>query len=68
VTLHTTRDPLVPVWHEDLYRAAVDRSGRSAMLSQRRVDRYGHCELTLEEQSEAFDALVGWSQTGVAAH
>ena len=65
LTLHTTRDPLVPLFHEPVYAAIVDAAGKSDLLVQRVIDRFGHCEFTLEEQIEAFQDLVNWVENGV---
>ncbi len=65
LTLHTTRDPLVPLFHEPVYAAIVDAAGKSDLLVQRVIDRFGHCEFTLEEQIDAFQDLVNWVENGV---
>lgn len=66
VTLHTTLDPVVPFFHEALYRQAVDAAGVSALLRQRAVARYGHCAFTLPEMLQAFGELRAWVEQGVA--
>jgi len=65
VTLHTTRDPVVPIWHEDLYRALADKAGSGNLLVQTSVDAYGHCNFTDAETFAAFAKLVMWVETGV---
>lgn len=65
VTLHTTRDPVVPVWHEDLLANAANAAGSGNMLVQTKVDAYGHCTFTNEEMFTAFSKLVGWVVYGV---
>lgn len=58
VTLHTTRDPVVPIFHERLFWEAVDRAGANGLLvEQRTVDRFGHCTFTTSEMMDAFVAL-----------
>lgn len=54
LTLHTTRDPVVPVFHEDLLAQRV----AGPLLIQRRVDRYGHCTFTTGELMIHFNDLV----------
>lgn len=65
VTLHTTRDPVVPIWHEDLYKAIATKSGSSDLLFQTKVDAFGHCNFTNDETITAFTKLVTWIETGV---
>lgn len=62
-TLHTTRDPLVPAFHEDLY-AHIVAAASAQNLFQQRIDRWGHCSFTDAETLAAFDALVQWVNTG----
>jgi pimeloyl-ACP methyl ester carboxylesterase len=59
VTLHTSGDPIVPFEQEPLYAAKVARAGRSALLTQFPVDRYGHCSFQVSELQLAFSTLVG---------
>ena len=64
ITLHTTRDPAIPVTHEALFTAAAAAAGRSDWLVQRSVDRWGHCTFTPGEVDDAFAELVGWVISG----
>ena len=65
LTLHTSRDPGVPLWHEALYAGVVATQGKSDLLVQRVFDRFGHCQFTLSEQVTALEDLVRWADTGV---
>jgi pimeloyl-ACP methyl ester carboxylesterase len=65
LTLHTSRDPVVPAFHEDLYRDKVAAAGKLDLLLQRRVQRYGHVNFATSEILAAFDDLARWSATGV---
>lgn len=65
VTLHTTRDPVVPVWHEDLYLGTATKAGSADLLVQTKVNRYGHCTFTDQEMLTAFGKLVTWIEAGV---
>jgi pimeloyl-ACP methyl ester carboxylesterase len=65
VTLHTTRDPLVPFFHELAFTTTAAAAGSAATLLQRGVDRYGHCAFTTSEMLDAFGALTGWVESGV---
>jgi fermentation-respiration switch protein FrsA (DUF1100 family) len=64
LTLHTTRDPAIPFFHESLYAAAVASAGAGDLLVQRSVQRFGHCAFTDAEVLSSFDALVSWVRTG----
>ena len=59
LTVHTTADGLVVSPHEDAYRDAVRRSGRSRLLEQLYVDRPGHCTFTDAETLAALHVLLG---------
>lgn len=65
LTLHTTRDPVVPAWHEPMYAGKVAAAGMSANLVQRSVDRFGHCTFTGQETLQAFADLVAWAEHGI---
>lgn len=65
LTLHTTRDPVNPIFHEKAYADLVERAGASDLLFQRRVDAYGHCNFTVDEVVKAFGDLRAWVETGV---
>jgi hypothetical protein len=58
VTLHTTRDPAVPFWHEALYASRVADAGRSEWLTQRSVSAWGHCAFQPSDMIGAFTELV----------
>jgi pimeloyl-ACP methyl ester carboxylesterase len=58
VTLHTTGDPIVPVEQESLYATKVAEAGASEKLTQRTVERYGHCDFQSGEVLSAFSALI----------
>ena len=59
VTLHSTWDPGVPLWHEDLYARKVAEAGNSGLLTQLTEDVWGHCTMTPQRTFEAFGILVG---------
>ena len=64
LTLHKTRDPLVPIFHEDSYADKVLGAGASDYFLRRTVNGFGHCGFPADE-GLAFSALVQWVQTGV---
>jgi hypothetical protein len=57
MTLHTTKDEVVPFWHEPLYAAKVFLTGHSG-LTPLPVARYGHCNFTTGEIVTAFALAV----------
>jgi pimeloyl-ACP methyl ester carboxylesterase len=59
VTLHTTADPIVPFEQEALYAAKVGSAGRSALLTQVAIPRFGHCSFDPGDLLGAFSTLVG---------
>ena len=65
ITLHTTRDPIVPAWHEGIYAGRVHAAGRDGNLVQRSVDGFGHCTFSGLDQLRAFGDLVNWVEHGV---
>lgn len=58
VTLHTTLDEVVPFQHEVNYSNLVGQKGKTAFLSILPVPRYGHCNFTSQEVSQAFALMV----------
>jgi pimeloyl-ACP methyl ester carboxylesterase len=65
LSLATSRDPVVPGFHQISYRNAVAAAGASDFLVQREIDRYGHLTFTPEELSQALSDLVLWVEFGV---
>jgi pimeloyl-ACP methyl ester carboxylesterase len=65
LSLHTTRDPLVPYWHEAVYHALAAEHHRQGLLVQQSVNRFGHCEFEASEVANAFAGLVGWVDFGI---
>ena len=53
ISLHNAYDPVVPLFHEDLYAAKVAAAGNSDDLEQRVVERYGHTNFSADEAAEA---------------
>ncbi len=58
VTLHTTGDPIVPVWHQALYTAKVVQQHKLKELVPLTVVRYGHCNFTQTEAVASFYLMV----------
>lgn len=57
VTMHTTGDPIVPYWHELLYRRKLVANGVTS-VTQIPIMRYGHCNFTTTEVLAAFGLMV----------
>jgi fermentation-respiration switch protein FrsA (DUF1100 family) len=65
LTLHTTRDPVVPFFHEALYAGTVAGQGKSDLLVQRSFNRFGHCAFQPAEVAQGMQQLVAWAEAGV---
>jgi hypothetical protein len=65
VMLSTSRDPIIPGFHQTSYLNLVTASGNSSLLLQRSINRYGHCNFTPEELGTAFTDLVLWAEFGI---
>jgi pimeloyl-ACP methyl ester carboxylesterase len=65
LTIHNTRDPVVPFFHEGLLASAVAASGYSDNLVQRSKNSYGHVDFTTNELAQNFLDMVHWVDTGV---
>jgi len=57
VTLHTTKDQTVPYWHETLYRAKITANNWTFRHDNIAIDRYGHCNFTVNEIVAALQLL-----------
>ena len=64
MSLHTMRDPTVPVFHEDRLAQVIS----SPLLIQRRVDRYGHCPFSAGELMVHFNDLVNFAKAQRQGH
>ena len=65
LTIHNTRDPVVPFFHEGLLASAVAASGNGDNLVQRSKNSYGHVDFTTNELAQNFLDMVHWVDTGV---
>jgi len=63
ISLHTSRDPVVPIMHEDLYRSLVEAHGGTANLHQTRIEGYGHLAFTPGDLVGAFGQMIGAAAT-----
>jgi len=64
VTLHGTRDPVVPIFHEDLLVQRAQERGCAGNLLQRRPAAFGHVVFAADAIPQAFFELVTWATTG----
>ena len=65
ITLHKTRDPLVPIFHESIYAGAVANAGASQYLLQRTIVGFGHGNFAAGVEATALNDLVQWVHTGI---
>ncbi len=64
VSLHTLGDLFVPFSMQQIYQKRVAAKGNSGWLVQRAIRGVSHCDFTVAEQVEAFQAMVQWEQGG----
>ena len=64
VSLHTLGDLFVPFSMQQIYQKRVAAKGNSGRLVQRAIRGVSHCDFTVAEQVEAFQAMVQWEQGG----
>jgi hypothetical protein len=50
---------------QQIYHQRVAAKGNGGWLVQRAVRGISHCDFTIAEQVEAFDAMVKWERDGV---
>lgn len=65
LALHTTRDPLVPIEHVNVYEQKVMNAGAGGLFARQDIERFGHCAFTTEEMTIAVQDLATWVETGV---
>jgi hypothetical protein len=64
VSIHTLGDLFVPFSMQQVYQKRVAVKGNSQWLVQRAIRGASHCDFTVAEQVEAFQAMVTWEQGG----
>ena len=65
VSIHTLGDMYVPFGMEQIYQKRVAAKGNSSWLVQRAIRGASHCDFTVAEQVDAFDAMIKWERDGV---
>jgi hypothetical protein len=64
VSIHTLGDLFVPFSMQQVYQKRVAAKGNSGFLVQRAIRGVSHCDFTIAEQEEAFDAMAKWEAGG----
>lgn len=65
VSIHTLGDLFVPFSMEQIYQKRVAAKGKSQWLVQRAIRGASHCDFSVAEQVEAFDAMIKWERDGI---
>jgi hypothetical protein len=64
VAIHTIGDLFVPFNMIQVYRQRAEAAGNGGRLVTRAIRGISHCDFTVSEQAETFDALVEWEKGG----
>lgn len=64
VAIHTLGDLFVPFSMMQIYRQRAEAKGNGNRLVTRAIRGISHCDFTVAEQAEAFDAMVTWEKGG----
>ena len=62
--LHTSYDPTVPPSAALRYLQLAQAAGSAPLVATRTANADGHCNFTADQVGTAFDALVGWVESG----
>lgn len=65
VTAHTLGDLFVPIRMQQVYRERMESNGFGDNLVQRAIRAPGHCDFSLAEWTQTFDAMIQWEQNGI---
>ena len=65
VSIHTLGDLFVPFSMQQVYQKRVAAKGNSTWLVQRAIRGASHCDFTIAEQVDAFEAMIKWERDGV---
>ena len=58
MTLHTTLDPVVPIWQQQLYTAKVQAAAANYPYEAYQEAAYGHCAFSPFQVLSAFNRLT----------
>jgi hypothetical protein len=64
VSIHTLGDSYVWFSMQQVYKRRADTAGTADRIVQRATRGLGHCDFTLAEEEEAFDAMAVWVAYG----
>ena len=64
LAIHTSYDPLVPVWIPNQYSTSVELAGTGNLFVQQYVNHDGHCAILPAEISRGFTELREWKSNG----
>jgi hypothetical protein len=65
VSIHTLGDLFVPFSMQQVYQKRAAAKGNAGWLVQRAIRGASHCDFTVAEQVDAFEAMVRWERDGV---
>lgn len=65
VSIHTLGDLFVPFNMQQVYQKRTAAKGNSNWLVQRAIRGVTHCDFTVAEQVDAFDAMIKWERDGI---
>ena len=65
VSIHTLGDLFVPFSMQQVYQKRVAAKGNGTWLVQRAIRGASHCDFTIAEQVDAFDAMIKLETSGV---
>jgi len=65
VTIHTLGDLFVPIKMQQIYRERAEAAGSADWLVQRAVRAPSHCDFSIAEFTNTFDAMIQWEQLGI---
>ena len=65
VSIHTLGDLFVPFSMQQTFKVRTDAKGNGGWLVQRAIRGASHCDFTVAEQVEAFEAMVRWERDGI---
>ena len=64
LAVHTTYDPLVPVWVPSMYGVLAQDAGSAGLFVLQYVKHDGHCQIQPDEIGRAFQQLKKWKDGG----
>ena len=65
VSIHTLGDMYVPFSMQQAYQKRVAAKGNGGWLVQRAIRGASHCDFTVAEQVNAFEAMIKWERDGI---